>query len=111
MFAIILTVVFIFMTAYSFVSIKSTTMRPIVCLAYFSAIFFVWNPDLSTKIANLFGIGRGLDFFMILLFVAIINSMILVAQHIHSQHMAITKLARSFALSRAQKQTPHDCPD
>lgn len=111
MIAMILTVVFIFMMAYSFTSIKSKTMRPIVCLAYLAAVFFVWNPNFSTKIANLFGIGRGLDFFMILLFVAIINLMILMVQHIHSQHMAITKLARSFALCRVQKQTAHDYSD
>jgi len=108
MFAIILTIVFIFMMAYSFVSIKSAIIRLTFCLAYLAAVFFVWNPDFSTKVANIFGIGRGLDFFMILLSVAIINSLVLVARQIHVQHMAITKLARSIALDRVKKPAEND---
>lgn len=103
-FVILLTAVFVFMTAYSFISVKSGIVRLLFCSAYIAGIYFVWNPDASTKIANFFGMGRGLDFFMILLFVAIVNALVLIARQIHLQHIAITKLAKNIALGSARSQ-------
>lgn len=102
-FVILLTTIFVFMIAYSFISINSVPVSALLCSAYAAGIYFIWNPDATTKIANFFGMGRGLDFFVILLFVVILNALLFMARQIHSHHVAITKLARNIALRNVRK--------
>lgn len=98
---LLLTLVFVFMASYNVVFIKNSAVRVVLVATYALAIFFVWSPATSTAIANFFGIGRGLDFFLILLSVTIVNAMVVIARHLHSQHQSITKLARYIALRDA----------
>ncbi|MFJ3461997.1 DUF2304 family protein [Achromobacter spanius] len=101
-FSILLTVVFLFMAVYSFAFIRPTWVCILLCLGYLVGIYFVWNPEITSRIAHFFGIGRGLDFFIILLLVAVINALILLARHINTQHRAVTNLARYVALQNAR---------
>lgn len=101
-FSIFLATVFLFMAIYSFAFIRPRSIRLLLCVAYLAGIYFVWKPAASTIIASAFGIGRGLDFFLILLSVTIVNALVLVARHINAQHRALTKLARYCALQDAQ---------
>lgn len=101
-FGIFLSAVFLFMALYTLTFIRLRTIRLLLGLAYLAGIYFVWNPDASTTIARIFGIGRGLDFFLILLSVAIVNALVLLARHINAQHRALTKLTRHVALKDAR---------
>lgn len=103
-FSVFLAVVFLFMAVYSFVFIRQPAIRFLLCIAYLVGIYFVWHPDASTTIARFFGIGRGLDFFLILLSVAIVNALVLMARHINAQHRDLTKLARHIALQEARSR-------
>jgi hypothetical protein len=107
-FSSFLTMVFVFMTLYSSVFVKQPAVRLLLIFCYASAIFFIWIPDATNTIAQYFGIGRGLDFFLILLSVSIVNALIFIVRHINSQHQNITKLARSVALRDAT--SPPDNP-
>lgn len=100
-----LAAIFLFMAIYIFVFIKQLATRVILCTAYLAAIYFVWNPDTTTTIAHYFGIGRGLDFFLILLSVTIVNALVLVLRHLHMQQRQLTQLARKFALHNARAQS------
>lgn len=106
-FSVLLTFVFLFMAVYSFAFIRPNAVRFLLCLAYLVGIYFVWNPEITSTIAHFFGIGRGLDFFLILLLVAIINALVLLARHINAQHRAITNLARYIALQNARSGNRH----
>lgn len=99
--AIFLTLLFILMALYTAVFVRNTIARYTLFLAYSSAVFFVWNPMLTTIIANFFGVGRGLDFTLVLLSVAILNGLLFCARHLNSQHQCITQLARHIAKSEA----------
>jgi hypothetical protein len=101
-FSIFLTILFLFMAIYSAVFIRSRTIRWLLCSTYVISIYFVWNPAVTTTIAQYFGIGRGLDFFLILLSVAIVNAIVLLARHMNTQHRALTQLARHIALINAR---------
>lgn len=106
-FSILLTAVFLFMAVYSFAFIRPNAVRFLLCVAYIVGVYFVWNPEITSTIAHFFGIGRGLDFFLILLLVAIINALVLLARHLNSQHRAITNLARYIALQNARSGSNH----
>lgn len=101
-FNIFLMIVFLFMAVYSFLFIQPRAIRLLTSTVYLGGIFFVWNPEASTTIAKFFGIGRGLDFFLILLSVAIVNALVLLARHIHAQHQMLTRLTRYIAIKNAQ---------
>ena len=103
--ASLLTAVFVFMALYSAISLQGVVMRYILILAYIAGIFFVWNPNSTTTIANFFGIGRGLDFIIVLFFVAIVNGIFFIVKYLNVQHQSITKLTRHIAIRDAC--TPH----
>ena len=94
----LLTVVFVFMAFYSAIFVRRATVRYLLFFAYFAAIFFVWNPNETTIIANYFGVGRGLDFILVLFSVAIVNGTFFIVKHLNSQHRSITKLTRHIAI-------------
>jgi len=104
-FAALLSVVFVFMALYSMAFVRSATVRYILLLIYGAAIYFVWSPDVTTIIAHYFGIGRGLDFVLLLFSVAIANGIFFVVRHLNSQHQSITKLARYIAIRDARHPT------
>lgn len=98
---LILTVIFVFMALYSVLFVQRAILRYFLLLSYIAAILFVWNPNITTKIANIFGMGRGLDFILVLFSVAIINGMFFIIKHLNSLHQSITKLARHIAIRDA----------
>lgn len=99
--AFMLTVVFVFMAFYSAVFVERSVIRYALFFAYSAAIFFIWNPDTTTIIAHFFGMGRGLDFILVLFSVAIVNKILFIVRHLNSQHQNITKLARHIAIRDA----------
>ena len=100
-FSLLLTIIFLFMAVYCIAFIHHKTIRFSLCLMYVAGIFFVWMPSITSDIAAFFGIGRGLDFFFILLFVAILNANVLLARHLNTQHRALTKITRYLAIQNA----------
>ena len=101
----LLSIVFFSMAIYSVVFVSRASARYLLLLVYCAAIFFVWNPQSTTLIAHFFGIGRGLDFVIILLTVAIANGLIIIVRHLNSQHQSISELARYIAIRDAQVPT------
>ena len=107
----LLTIVFVFMAFYSAIFVRRAAVRYLLFFAYFAAIFFVWNPNETTIIANYFGIGRGLDFVLVLFSVAIVNGTFFIVKHLSSQHRSITKLTRHIAIREARNpRHPGDPP-
>jgi hypothetical protein len=106
-FSLLLTVLFMFMAIYILVFIRSRFIRVLLGAAYVTAIYFVWSPESTNTIAHFFGIGRGLDFFLILLSIAIVNALVLLARHINVQHQALTRLSRHIALLNARSSADH----
>lgn len=100
-FAALLSFIFVFMAFYSVVFVRRAAVRYVLLLAYGAAIFFVWSPDTTTVIANYFGIGRGLDFVLVLFLIVIINGIFFIVRHLNSQHQSITRLARHIAIRDA----------
>lgn len=103
-----LSIIFLFLAIYSYVYFSSFIIR-IVCFAgYAGTILLVWNPDLSTNIAAAFGIGRGLDFFLILLSITLLNGLLIVMTYLSKQHQYITRLVRINAIENAIKPPNSD---
>ena len=98
----LLTIVFVFMAFYSAIFVRRAAVRYALFFAYSAAIFFVWNPNETTIIANYFGIGRGLDFVLVLFSVAIVNGTFFIVKHLNTQHQSITKLTRHIAILEAR---------
>ena len=103
-----LTVFFVFMIFYSAISVRRATARYIILAIYILAVFFVWNPNQTTIVANYFGIGRGLDFVLILFSVAIFNGNFFIVKHLNSQQQSISKLTRHIAIRDARNSRPSD---
>lgn len=91
------------MIIYSVISFRQNILKYIALFVYLSGIFFVWNPDKTTAIANFFGIGRGLDFVLILFLVAIVNGTLILLKYLNSLHKDITKIVRHIAILEARK--------
>jgi hypothetical protein len=100
-----LTAIFVFMAIYSIVFVHRVTFRSTLLFVYGAAIFFVWNPNATTVVANFFGIGRGLDFVFVLFLVAIVNGIFFIVKHLNAQHQSITRLTRHIAIHEAQKSS------
>lgn len=90
------------MIIYSVISFQQKFLKYIALSIYLGGIFFVWNPDKTTAIANYFGIGRGLDFVLILFLVAIINGALVLLKYLNSLHKNITKVVRHIAILEAR---------
>lgn len=101
--ASLLTVVFIFMAFYSAIFVRRSAVRYALFFGYIVSVFFLWNPDDTTIIANYFGIGRGLDFLLVLFLVAVVNGIFFIVKHLNSQHQSITKLTRHIAICEARE--------
>ena len=101
-----LTIFFLFMMFYSIISVRRAILRSAILATYALAIFFVWNPSKTTVVANYFGIGRGLDFVLVLFFVAMLNGTFFIVKHLSYQHRNISKLTRYIAIRDARKPRP-----
>jgi hypothetical protein len=63
-----------------------------------SCTWFIWNPNDSTIVANLFGIGRGADFLLYLWFVVSAALIFILHIKLARQSRQITELARYIAI-------------
>ena len=66
------------------------------------AIYFVWNPSITSTLANLIGIGRGADLIMYFFFVFVIFQLVVLHVKLHTQTMLLTRLARRMAIDGAK---------
>jgi hypothetical protein len=82
---------------------------PIAVLAVFvtmAGLYFVWMPEHSTQLAELVGIGRGVD---LILYIWVCLSLIVVLNlhlKLRTQMELITVLARRIALADAARVAP-----
>ncbi|WP_442594958.1 DUF2304 family protein [Parapusillimonas sp. JC17] len=102
-FSILLTLILLFMGVYTIVFMQKRIGR-LLLACYAFGLLVVWQPQVSTFIAQRLGIGRGLDLFLILGTVILINGIIVVARHISLLHQQQTALARNIALYRARNE-------
>lgn len=85
---------------------------PIVALLSFAAgaagLYFVWFPSHSTRVAEIAGVGRGVD--LILYLWVCISLIMLLNLHLklRKQHELITVLARKIALANVQTNAGDD---
>jgi hypothetical protein len=100
-FSISLTIAFAFMALYTLAFLSDRILGKMLLLLYSGAVFVLWEPDVSTTIANLIGIGRGVDFGLMLVSVISLNLIIFLIHHVHQIHKQITLLTRSIAISDA----------
>lgn len=73
--------------------------RLLTLIVLFGGIIFVLFPDLSTSIANLFGIGRGADFVFYLFIFLTILWFISMSMRIRRTDQKMTIIVRKMALS------------
>ena len=81
---------------------RSPTVAILTVLVTTSGIYFVWVPEHSTQLAELVGIGRGVD--LILYIWVCISLIVLLNLHLklRTQMELITTLARKSAIADAQ---------
>lgn len=99
--AILLTLIFAFMAYCTMLLCKRSITRNVMIFIYCAAVLLAWFPDISTAVAHLFGVGRGLDLVLTLLTVILINAVLLILAHLHGQHRKLTLLARHIAIKEA----------
>jgi len=80
---------------------RSPTVAIMVVLIAGAGLYFVWMPDHSTRLAELVGIGRGVD--LILYIWVCISLVVLLNLHLklRTQMELVTMLARKLALADA----------
>ena len=100
-FSILLTMAFAFMALYTLAFLSDRILGKMLLLLYAGAVFVLWEPDISTTIANLIGIGRGVDLGLMLFSVISLNLIIFLIHHVHQLHKQITLLTRSIAINDA----------
>ena len=71
-----------------------------------AGIVLVWDPDLSTRLANLVGVGRGTDLLVYLLFILTAMLVLLVHARFRTYDRMITELARSVSIAHVQEAAP-----
>lgn len=109
-FAILLTLALLFMALYTIVFMRKRVIWLLIP-CYLFALTLVWQPQFATFIARHLGIGRGLDLFLMLATVILLNGLIVLARHVSLLHQQQTRLVRNIALYRAQMERPAGCPE
>jgi hypothetical protein len=81
---------------------RSPAVALLTVLVASAGIYFVWMPEHSTQLAELVGIGRGVD--LILYIWVCISLIVLLNLHLklRTQTELITTLARKLAIAEAQ---------
>jgi small membrane protein len=81
---------------------RSPAVASLATVVAAAGLYFVWFPAASTQLAELVGIGRGVD--LILYIWACISLLILLNLHLklRTQHELITVLARTIAIASAK---------
>ena len=74
-------------------------------------IWLVWSPDLTTRIAEFFGVGRGADLILYLWVVITLALIVFLFLKLERLSRNVTKLARLIALADAKRQDAERTPD
>jgi small membrane protein len=84
---------------------RSPVVGLLSMLAAFAGLYFVWMPAQATMLAEMFGIGRGVD--LIIYTWVVISLLVLLNLHLklRAQMELITSLARALAIAGAQRAT------
>jgi small membrane protein len=69
-------------------------------------LYFVWNTGQATRLAEIAGIGRGVDLFLYLWVVISLLMLLNLHLRLRMQTEIMTELARSIALSNARAAAP-----
>jgi small membrane protein len=77
--------------------------RLIMVVLFFSAIFFIIFPDISTVIANALGIGRGTDMIFYFFFVFSLFQFINISSDRKRIDKSMTDIVRAIAIQNAKK--------
>lgn len=93
----ILSLILTLMAVVCFVYLKSVWIRRFMLLLYLGSVVFVLYPSAGTSLANLFGIGRGVDFVLIVMSIALVNAVLLLARYLFSIQRNVTLMARYIA--------------
>ena len=85
---------------------RAPAIALIAMLATFGGLYFVWVPVHATRLAELVGIGRGVD--LIIYIWVVISLLILLNLHLklRAQMELITVLARELAIANARVPQP-----
>ena len=77
--------------------------RVLAILLFVTAVVAILVPDLTTRVANVLGVGRGTDLLFYLFVLGAVFAFIVVNARILRLEDHITQLVRELALSRARK--------
>ena len=83
--------------------------RALAILLFVTAVVAILFPDLTTRLANILGVGRGTDLLIYLFVLGAVFAFIVLNARIMRLEDHITELVRELALSRASK--PDDAGD
>lgn len=83
---------------------RSPAVALMSALATCAGLYFVWFPGHSTQLAELVGVGRGVD--LVLYVWVCISLLVLLNLHLklRAQHELITVLARKLAIAEARTE-------
>ena len=94
-------------TIYYFVRLRSALWdRLIVLLITAVGILFVVDPELSTQMAHLLGVGRGVDLLIYIGFFGVGFLLLLLFSKVRDLQERLTELARAVALANARPPAP-----
>lgn len=75
-------------------------------LAAMVGLYFVWSPGQSTRLAEMAGIGRGVDLFLYLWVVISLLMLLNLHLRLRMQMEVMTELARALAIANARGGAP-----
>ena len=90
------------MGIYVVFAIRAFVIGLVLSLVYLLTIILLWRPELSDSIAAFFGLGRGLDLFLIISVFTLANVTFFVVRRLFVQNKHIIKLVRYLALKEAK---------
>ncbi|HBW74411.1 MAG TPA: hypothetical protein DEF59_04090 [Candidatus Magasanikbacteria bacterium] len=71
------------------------------------AAIVVWRPELSTEIAQVFGVGRGADFVTYIALIALFYGFFRLGVRLERQERNISKLTQALALREGEEDHKH----
>ena len=99
---ILLGIGLVFFIIYAFRIRKLVFDRIIFLFGAFAGLILVFFPELSTKIANWLGIGRGVDFIFYLFIIISLFYFVSVSAELRAMRKKVTELTRLYALQNPQ---------
>jgi hypothetical protein len=87
---------------------RSPVVGLLGAMAAMAGLYFVWAPSHATRLAEIVGIGRGVDLFIYVW--VVISGLVLLNLHLklRAQMELITVLARELAIAHARLRPSHE---